>query len=165
MVSRQETARPLLTPGEVMQLPHDEALVLVSGLHPIKAQKLRYYVDDNFKGRVLSPPVLTEGTYRDRPAQQPHDWQDQVRAEDERLEQPWFAQLHGGRDIDGGHARQPWSEKTSAPQVDSHPGDEPSHADDDFAQATANTDPLNRSVAARAYGVERADGEDALPVF
>lgn len=27
MVSRQETARALLTPGEVMQLPQDEALV------------------------------------------------------------------------------------------------------------------------------------------
>ena len=31
MVSRQETARPLLTPGEVMQLPPDDELVLVSG--------------------------------------------------------------------------------------------------------------------------------------
>jgi hypothetical protein len=30
MVSRQETARPLLTPGEVMQLPSDDELVLVS---------------------------------------------------------------------------------------------------------------------------------------
>ena len=36
MISRQETARPLLTPGEVMQLPPDDELVLVSGLraHP-----------------------------------------------------------------------------------------------------------------------------------
>ena len=32
MVSRQETARPLLTPGEVMQLPPDDELVLVSGV-------------------------------------------------------------------------------------------------------------------------------------
>ncbi|RVD13408.1 conjugal transfer protein TraG, partial [Mesorhizobium sp. M4B.F.Ca.ET.017.02.2.1] len=31
MVSRQETARPLLTPGEVMQLPPSDELVLVSG--------------------------------------------------------------------------------------------------------------------------------------
>ena len=31
MVSRQETARPLLTPGEVMQLPPGDELVLVSG--------------------------------------------------------------------------------------------------------------------------------------
>ena len=31
MVSRQETARPLLTPGEIMQLPPSDELVLVSG--------------------------------------------------------------------------------------------------------------------------------------
>ena len=37
MVSRQETARPLLTPGEVMQLPPDEAVVMVSSVAPIKA--------------------------------------------------------------------------------------------------------------------------------
>ena len=29
MVSRQETARPLLTPGEVMQLPPQDAVVMV----------------------------------------------------------------------------------------------------------------------------------------
>jgi type IV secretion system protein VirD4 len=45
MVSRQETARPLLTPGEVMQLPPDEAVVMVSSVAPIKAKKLRYYAD------------------------------------------------------------------------------------------------------------------------
>jgi type IV secretion system protein VirD4 len=45
MVSRQETARPLLTPGEVMQLPPDEALVQVSGVPPIRATKVRYYLD------------------------------------------------------------------------------------------------------------------------
>ena len=38
MVSRQETARPLLTPGEVMQLPPDEAVVMVSSVAPIKAR-------------------------------------------------------------------------------------------------------------------------------
>ena len=52
MVSRQETARPLLTPGEVMQLPPDDELVLVSGLAPIRAKKLRYYEDRNFTSRV-----------------------------------------------------------------------------------------------------------------
>src|SRR5690606_40431951 len=31
MVSRQETARPLLTPGEVMQLPPSEEIVMVAG--------------------------------------------------------------------------------------------------------------------------------------
>ncbi|AZS21611.1 type IV secretory system conjugative DNA transfer family protein [Caulobacter sp. FWC26] len=56
MVSRQETARPLLTPGEVMQLPADEALVQVSGVAPIRASKVRYYLDQDLKLRVSSPP-------------------------------------------------------------------------------------------------------------
>ena len=55
MVSRQETARQLLTPGEVMQLPADEELVLVSGTPPVRARKLRYYQDRNFTTRVLPP--------------------------------------------------------------------------------------------------------------
>jgi type IV secretion system protein VirD4 len=74
MVSRQETARPLLTPGEVMQLPPDEEVVMVSGHPPIKAAKLRYYQDKNFMGRVLAPPVLTAGAYADCPAARPDDW-------------------------------------------------------------------------------------------
>jgi type IV secretion system protein VirD4 len=74
MVSRQETARPLLTPGEVMQLPPDEEVVMVSGHPPIKAAKLRYYQDRNFTGRVLAPPALAAGAYADRPAARPDDW-------------------------------------------------------------------------------------------
>ena len=74
MVSRQETARPLLTPGEVMQLPADEAVVMVSGHPPIKAQKLRYYADANFKRRVLPPPALASGRYADAPTARPDDW-------------------------------------------------------------------------------------------
>ncbi|SEP49421.1 type IV secretion system protein VirD4 [Rhodospirillales bacterium URHD0017] len=57
MVSRQETARPLLTPGEVMQLPPDEELVLVSGCHPIRARKARYFEDPQLQARILPPPV------------------------------------------------------------------------------------------------------------
>lgn len=74
MVSRQETARPLLTPGEVMQLPPDEAVVMVSSMAPIKAKKLRYYVDSNFKRRVLPPPALADGQYADAPPSRPDDW-------------------------------------------------------------------------------------------
>src|SRR5271165_5580414 len=58
MVSRQETARPLLTPGEVMQLPNDDELVLVSGCQPIRAKKARYYEDAELKARILPPPTL-----------------------------------------------------------------------------------------------------------
>src|SRR6202040_2385901 len=59
MVSRQETARPLLTPGEVMQLPPADELVLVSGIPPIRAHKARYYEDMRLKSRVLLPLALT----------------------------------------------------------------------------------------------------------
>ena len=56
MVSRQETARPLLTPGEIMQLPPTDELVLVSGLPPIRAKKARYYADRRLAARVLPLP-------------------------------------------------------------------------------------------------------------
>lgn len=55
MVSRQETSRPLLTPGEVMQLSPNEAIVMVSGVHPVRASKVRYYEDTQLKRRVLNP--------------------------------------------------------------------------------------------------------------
>lgn len=72
MVSRQETARPLLTPGEVMQLPPDDELVLVSGCPPIRAKKARYFEDPRFVERVLPPakPRSVEDR-RDVPA---NDW-------------------------------------------------------------------------------------------
>jgi len=41
MVSRSETARPLLTPGEVMQLPPSDEIVMVAGSPPIRAKKAR----------------------------------------------------------------------------------------------------------------------------
>ncbi|MFI7866723.1 conjugal transfer protein TraG [Ectopseudomonas khazarica] len=78
MVSRQETARPLLTPGEVMQLPSDEAVVMLSGLAPIRAKKLRYFIDTNFQSRVLPTPRLQPGRYADAPAPRPDDWSGMV---------------------------------------------------------------------------------------
>ncbi|WP_353428789.1 conjugal transfer protein TraG [Paracoccus denitrificans] len=67
MVSRSETARQLLTPGEIMQLPPDEEIVMVAGIPPIRATKARYFEDTRFRERVLSPPDLTrpEGTRAD----------------------------------------------------------------------------------------------------
>jgi type IV secretion system protein VirD4 len=74
MVSRQETSRPLLTPGEVMQLPPSDELVLVSGLAPIRARKLRYFADLNFKERLLPPPPLDALRFADRPPGRSDDW-------------------------------------------------------------------------------------------
>jgi type IV secretion system protein VirD4 len=58
MVSRSETARPLLTPGEVMQLPSTDEIVMVAGTPPIRAKKVRYFEDRRFQERVLAPPTL-----------------------------------------------------------------------------------------------------------
>jgi type IV secretion system protein VirD4 len=58
MVSRQETARPLLTPGEVMQLPPDDELVLISGCSPIRAKKARYFEDERFRERLMPSAKL-----------------------------------------------------------------------------------------------------------
>src|SRR5438874_12694088 len=77
MISRQETARPLLTAGEVMQLPPSDELVLVSACHPIRAKKARYYEDARLKARVLPPPSLagaSEGTSGGRPNRGADDW-------------------------------------------------------------------------------------------
>lgn len=68
MVSRQETARQLLTPGEIMQLPPEDELVLISGLPPIRAKKLRYYEDRNFVERVLPAPETGLSSHLSVPA-------------------------------------------------------------------------------------------------
>ncbi|MGY3155925.1 type IV secretion system protein VirD4 [Bradyrhizobium elkanii] len=60
MVSRSETARPLLTPGEMMQLPPSDEIVMMSGLRPIRAKKARYYEDARFQERIIAPPTLTK---------------------------------------------------------------------------------------------------------
>ncbi|MFC0685447.1 conjugal transfer protein TraG [Novosphingobium clariflavum] len=69
MVSRSETARQLLTPGEIMQLPPTDEIVMVAGTPPIRAKKARYYEDARFKERIMSPPGLAQ------PAEgRPDDW-------------------------------------------------------------------------------------------
>jgi type IV secretion system protein VirD4 len=75
MVSRQETARPLLTPGEVMQLSAADELVLVSGSHPILAKKSRYYEDRRLQERILPPPSLA-GLVQKLPTARRDDWSD-----------------------------------------------------------------------------------------
>ncbi|HHK2868779.1 TPA: conjugal transfer protein TraG [Pseudomonas aeruginosa] len=106
MVSRQETARPLLTPGEVMQLPPDESVVMVSSVAPIKTKKLRYYADANFKRRVLPPPVLAAGRYADAPPASADDWSGLAIPAVPAAPATVAADALGGPD-DGGPRRQP----------------------------------------------------------
>lgn len=72
MVSRQETARPLLTPGEIMQLPPADEIVMVSGVRPIRAKKARYFEDRRFTERVLPSPAQGAETVMSRA----DDWSD-----------------------------------------------------------------------------------------
>jgi type IV secretion system protein VirD4 len=64
MVSRSETARPLLTPGEVMQLPPADEIVMVAGTPPIRAKKARYFEDRRLLERILTPPTPAKATAR-----------------------------------------------------------------------------------------------------
>ncbi len=57
MVSKAESARALLTPGEIMQLPANEEIVMLAGVAPIRAHKARYFKDPRLAGRILDPPV------------------------------------------------------------------------------------------------------------
>jgi type IV secretion system protein VirD4 len=69
MVSRSETARPLLTPGEIMQLPPADEIVMIAGTPPIRAKKVRYFEDRRLQARILPPPVLAKTDH-----QQLDDW-------------------------------------------------------------------------------------------
>ena len=107
MVSRQETARPLLTPGEVMQLPPEEEVVMVSGHPPIKATKIRYYRDANFTDRVLDPPPLIVGRYLDAPPQRADDWSELKLPTTPKIPVVSNVKLKSGGIDDGGLQRQP----------------------------------------------------------
>jgi len=169
MVSRQETARALLTPGEVMQLPPSDELVLVAGTPPIRASKLRYYQDRTFTARVLPPPALADDGYADRPAARADDWQGIVRGTDLRLaarEDEADSEGAGGLE----QARNPGDEadKPVAPEpVTTDPlglgEDESDPAGDKRAMDGARVlDP-----ARAAYGVDAglAPSQDLLPGF
>lgn len=56
MISRSETSRPLLTQGEMLQLPDTDEIVMVSGAPPVRAKKARYYADPRLQRRILKPP-------------------------------------------------------------------------------------------------------------
>jgi len=93
MVSRQETARPLLTPGEVMQLPPEDELVLVSGVPPIRARKARYFEDPRLTERVLPPPTSSSHDRGGRAATD--DWSQLPAASNSNIAEP--VSLSGAR--------------------------------------------------------------------
>ena len=169
MVSRQETARPLLTQGEVMQLPPADELILVSGMAPIRAKKLRYFEDRNFRVRVAPPPVLAGGgDYPDRPKSRVDDWSGLRSVPDTRLGK---ADDDAKEDEDGGLQQQ------------RHPGigEEPAKAPEPPKQLDLlglerdDTDPVTDKHAMdragttgtliRAHAINQGRSTDMLPDF
>jgi type IV secretion system protein VirD4 len=75
--SEQEYGRPLLTPAEVNQLPQDDGILLVGGLLPYRARKVRYFLDPRFKARgSLPPPDRPDEQARELLPQAPNEWLD-----------------------------------------------------------------------------------------
>ncbi|MCZ4107126.1 conjugal transfer protein TraG [Brevundimonas diminuta] len=170
MVSRQETARPLLTPGEIMQLPPADELVMVSGLAPIRAKKLRYYEDRNFKSRVLGPPELADDGYADRPAARSDDWGGQVREPHVALVAPDEDELIAAIAEEGGlqQQRHPGLAEEGAdatPEPDLH--DAATTGEDDGDPALDRRAMTALSNVARAHAMNEATGKgnDLLPDF
>jgi type IV secretion system protein VirD4 len=164
MVSRQETARPLLTPGEIMQLPPDDAVVMASGHPPIRAKKLRYYQDANFERRVFKPPTLVAAErYHDAPAPRADDWSGLSVPETPRAPSAHVGQYGGPVSDDGGLQRRP--ELVAEVSVGAEPeisaGDLAVLDDDDSAM------PLPRELDPRLQRVARIatlDPADGIPL-
>ncbi len=166
MVSKQETARALLTPGEVMQLPPQDELVLVSSLPPIRAKKLKYYEDANFIRRVMPVPGLGDGTrYPDCPPRRPNDWGSQVRGPHLDLS----ADETGHEEVDEGgrsQERMPGDEaEVTRPAQESSPEHDP----DDEVAADDALSRLRQAAGVRAHAMNEGDHHphhnDILPAF
>jgi len=157
MVSRQETSRPLLTPGEVMQLSPKEAIVMISGVHPVRATKVRYYEDPQFQQRLLRPPRPEPITL---PARQ-DDWSSRAPIPPSIN---LLTQRKGrGDDPNGGLRREPELPQNEevvikAPLAEHEFDAGPDDGDADAIQAQA----MNRSMqgVARAVSLDPDDGMD-----
>lgn len=57
--SMSDQRRALLLPQELMQFSGDELLLLRGGIAPIRGDKLRFYADGLFRGRVCEPPAVS----------------------------------------------------------------------------------------------------------
>src|SRR3546814_13844033 len=59
-----------MTPGEIMQLPPDDEIVMIAGVPPVRAKKARYFTDRRFTSPLLPGPK----TQRATTAPRPDDW-------------------------------------------------------------------------------------------
>lgn len=138
MVSRSETARPLLTPGEIMQLPPDDEIVMVAGTRPIRAKKARYYQDEGLMKRILKSEDPVKAPF---PGREADAWLE-CRAEPPPLlaAAPKKDESEKAKSDDGGHDRQQEFEE-SRQMVEGGEGKEPQN---EFDAVTAEADHSSR---------------------
>lgn len=140
MVSRAETPRALLTPGEVMQLPVTDEIVMVAGVPPIRAKKARYFEDKRFMERVLPPPAVSSLLRKDDKS----DWLTAAPSPSRSISPA--ARTNGADPTDGGLDRHPEfaGHETTVKTL------EPGHSRDEFAIMDDDADePARRSRAMR----------------
>lgn len=152
MVSRQETQRALLTPGEVMQLPAADEIVMVSGAPPVQAKKLRYFEDGNFTSRVLAPAAVARA-----PVARRDDWLDVAPGRSSRAGGEGGG---GGGEDDGGLSLQPELELPDV-TVTSEKGAELAP---DLDDAASPQEAAHLRAVRRAAGLGQGD-KDELPDF
>ncbi|MEL6800515.1 MAG: conjugal transfer protein TraG [Pseudomonadota bacterium] len=155
MVSRQETARALLTPGEIMQLPPEEEIVLVSGSPPVRARKVRYFRDAQLKARVIAPPEADVTMQRGGPPTD--DWGALAPIAAPALD----TAEDGAADGDGGIHRTPGfaEQEDVVPQGTAPEPDLPTLEDDSDADAARARELRSRfRNVARQASMDRDDG-------
>lgn len=141
-----------------MQLSTNEAIVMVSGVHPIRAAKVRYYEDRQFQGRIIKP----SRSVASGPAAQPDDWSGRTSISPS----PGLltARRRPTRDPNGGIRREPELPHheevvVSAPLVENEFDSGPDDSDADVVQARA----LNRSMQGLARSVS-LDPDDKMDI-
>ena len=91
-----------------MQLPANEELVMLAGAPPIRARKVRYYLDAQLRARIGAAPGSTTG----RPAES--DWRDVIPTVTETAaDRAARAAEEGGLRLDP----EPVQEETPAPEA------------------------------------------------
>jgi type IV secretion system protein VirD4 len=162
MVSRSETARQLLTPGEVMQLPPADEIVMVAGAPPILAKKARYYEDARLQERILPPPVLTKPKNA-----RPDDWSalplPPRLAIEEQEQEPRDARDNDDDPTDSERRHQPELNKAKTVEkkepIDNEFSPDPA---DDMEDDTARISRMDRTMrqVARQASLDPGDGVD-----
>ena len=71
-ISHSEHVRPLLSPGDIRELPVDDQLLFVTGYKPMRVKKVRYFNDPTFIKRVL--PAPDQSLFLNVPTKPKIDW-------------------------------------------------------------------------------------------